>query len=33
MSEESLKDETMKGAIWSGIDNVAQIGMSLEIGK
>lgn len=33
MAEQNLKDKTVKGIAWSGIDNVAQICMSLEKGK
>lgn len=29
MSEQSLKDKTLKGVAWSGIDNVISFGMSL----
>lgn len=31
MSEQSLKDKTVKGTIWSGIDNVAQMGVSFVV--
>lgn len=32
MSEQSLKDKTVKGTIWSGIDNVAQYAVSFVVG-
>ena len=32
MSEESLKNKTVKGVAWSGIDNVAQMGVSFVVG-
>lgn len=32
MSEESLKNKTVKGVAWSGIDNMAQIGVSFIVG-
>ena len=31
MSEQSLKDKTIKGVAWSGIDNVAQFGVSFIV--
>lgn len=31
MAEQSLKDKTVKGTIWSGIDNVVQIGVSFVV--
>ena len=31
MAEQSLKDKTVKGVAWSGIDNVAQIGVSFIV--
>lgn len=31
MAEQSLKDKTVKGTIWSGIDNVAQFGVSFIV--
>ena len=31
MAEQSLKDKTVKGTIWSGIDNVAQMGVSFVV--
>lgn len=31
MSEESLKNKTVKGTIWSGIDNVAQMGVTFIV--
>ncbi len=31
MAEQSLKDKTVKGAAWSGIDNVAQFGVSFVV--
>jgi len=31
MAEQSLKDKTVKGTIWSGIDNVAQFGVSFLV--
>lgn len=31
MSEQSLKDKTVKGTIWSGIDNVAQFGVTFLV--
>lgn len=31
MEENGLKDKTVKGTIWSGIDNVAQFGMSFIV--
>ena len=31
MPEESLKDKTVKGVAWSGIDNVAQFGVSFVV--
>lgn len=31
MTEQSLKDKTIKGVAWSGIDNVAQFGMSFVV--
>lgn len=31
MSEQSLKDKTIKGTMWSGIDNVAQIGVAFIV--
>ncbi len=31
MAEQSLKDKTIKGTLWSGIDNVAQLGMSFVV--
>ena len=33
MAEQNLKDKTIKGVAWNGIDNVGQMGVSLEIGK
>lgn len=32
MAEQSLKDKTVKGTIWSGIDNVAQFGTTFIVG-
>ena len=32
MAEQGLKDKTVKGTIWSGIDNVAQFGVSFLVG-
>lgn len=32
MAEQSLKDKTVRGVAWSGIDNVAQYGVSFVIG-
>lgn len=32
MAEQSLKDKTVKGVAWSGIDNVAQFGVSFIVG-
>lgn len=32
MAEQSLKDKTVKGVAWSGIDNVAQFGVSFLVG-
>lgn len=32
MAEQSLKDKTVKGTIWSGIDNVAQFGVTFLVG-
>ena len=32
MAEQSLKDKTVKGTIWSGIDNVAQYAVSFVVG-
>lgn len=32
MEEQSLKDKTVKGTFWSGIDNVAQMGVSFIVG-
>lgn len=32
MSQQSLKDKTIKGTIWSAIDNVTQMGVSFLIG-
>lgn len=32
MVEESLKDKTVKGVAWSGIDNVSQMGITFVIG-
>ena len=32
MAEESLKDKTVKGTIWSGIDNVARYSISFIVG-
>lgn len=31
MAEQSLKDKTLKGTIWSGIDNVAQFGVTFIV--
>ena len=31
MAEQSLKDKTVKGTIWSGIDNIAQMGVSFVV--
>ena len=31
MAEESLKDKTVKGVAWSGIDNVAQFGVTFIV--
>lgn len=31
MAEQNLKDKTVKGTIWSGIDNVAQIGVTFIV--
>lgn len=31
MAEQSLKNKTLKGTIWSGIDNVAQLGVSFIV--
>jgi len=31
MSEQSLKDKTVKGTVWSGIDNVAQFGVTFLV--
>lgn len=31
MAEQSLKDKTVKGTFWSGIDNVAQFGVSFVV--
>ena len=31
MAEQSLKDKTVKGTFWSGIDNVAQMGVSFVV--
>ena len=31
MTEESLKNKTVKGSIWSGIDNVAQMGVQFVV--
>ena len=31
MAEQSLKDKTVKGTIWSGIDNVAQFGVTFIV--
>ena len=31
MAEQSLKDKTVKGTFWSGVDNVAQIGVSFLV--
>ena len=31
MAEQSLKDKTVKGVAWSGIDNVAQFGVSFIV--
>ena len=31
MSEQSLKDKTVKGTIWSGIDNVVQMGVTFVV--
>ncbi len=31
MAEQSLKDKTVKGTIWSGIDNVAQFGVTFLV--
>ena len=31
MTEESLKNKTVKGTIWSGIDNVAQMGVQFVV--
>lgn len=31
MAEQSLKDKTIKGTIWSGIDNVAQFGVTFIV--
>lgn len=31
MAEQSLKDKTIKGTIWSGIDNVAQFGVTFFV--
>lgn len=32
MAEQSLKDKTVKGVVWSGIDNVAQYAVSFIVG-
>ena len=32
MAEESLKNKTVKGVAWSGIDNVVQMGMTFVVG-
>ena len=32
MADQSLKDKTVKGVAWSGIDNVAQMGVTLVVG-
>ena len=32
MSQQSLKDKTIKGTMWSGIDNIAQFGIRFLIG-
>ena len=32
MAEQSLKDKTVKGVAWSGIDNVAQMGVTFIVG-
>lgn len=32
MAEQSLKDKTVKGVAWSGIDNIAQFGVSFLVG-
>lgn len=32
MTEQNLKDKTVKGTFWSGIDNVAQFGVSFVVG-
>ena len=31
MEEESLKNKTVKGTIWSGIDNVVQMGVTFIV--
>ena len=31
MAEQSLKDKTVKGTFWSGIDNVAQFAVSFVV--
>lgn len=31
MNEQSLKDKTIKGSLWSGIDNMAQMGVSFVV--
>ena len=31
MAEQSLKDKTVKGVAWSGIDNVAQFGVTFIV--
>lgn len=32
MAEQSLKDKTVKGVVWSGIDNVVQFGVTFMVG-
>ena len=32
MAEQSLKDKTVKGVAWSGIDNVARFGVTFIVG-
>ena len=32
MAEQSLKDKTVTGVAWSGIDNVAQMGVTFVVG-
>ena len=31
MAKQSLKDKTVKGTIWSGIDNVVQFGVTFVV--